>query len=68
MSDNDVYLAIVDEIFEELNQYKFSSREELREKIVDIQCEYCSRLEQVIDNIEEDYAEEKDLKWRDEDE
>lgn len=63
---DDVYLAIVDDEAKELDTYKFSSREELRKKIEDIEYEYTSNIESAIDEIEYDYAENHDLHWEDE--
>lgn len=56
MDTDELYLAIVDNIYEQLNKFHFESREELREKINILTDEYIEKVENVFAEIEDNYA------------
>ncbi len=63
MSDNDLYLYFVDDVFEELNGYKFKTADEVYEKINNIKDNLINRVETAFDDIFDDYIEEQNLEW-----
>ncbi len=62
---DDLYFGIVDEVVEELNQYKFESREKLRKKVEEMKDEFIMNADCVFDEIEDNYADEKGIEWED---
>ena len=64
---DEIYLAIVDDIVKELDKYKYNSREELREEIESIKDDFLLNIESAFDEIEDNYADEKNINWEDDD-
>lgn len=62
MSDNDVYLALVDDVWQEIEEQKPKSKDDVM-KIVD---RITDKIISIIDDIQSDYCEEKGLRWLDE--
>lgn len=66
MSDDDVYLFLVDDVWKEIEKQNPKSREEvikIAEKIVN---KIVDKIETVMYDIQDDYCEEKGLEWLDE--
>ena len=63
MDTDELYLAIVDNIYEQLNKFHFESREELREKINILTDEYIEKVENVFAEIEDNYANVNGIEW-----
>lgn len=65
---DEIYLEIVDEIFEKINKFNLKTKDEAFEKIENIKDEYISNIETAFDEIFEDYCEEKNLHWEEDNE
>ncbi len=66
MSDDDVYLFLVDDVWKEIEKQNPKSREEVA-KIVDRICDRITdQIESALYDIQNDYCEEKGLEWEDE--
>lgn len=66
MSDDDVYLFLVDDVWKEIEKQNPKSREEvikIAEKIVN---KIVDKIETVMYDIQDDYCEEKGLEWLEE--
>jgi hypothetical protein len=66
MSDDDVYLAIVDDVWKEIEARKPITRDGVREIIDELSYMYTSKIESAFQEIEDNYCEEKGLEWLDE--
>ena len=64
MSDNNLYLQYVNEIYEQLNQKKFKTQDEARDYFDNyIKPDYLERLDVALDEIFDDYCDENNLEW-----
>lgn len=66
MSDNDYYFFFVDNIFDMLNMKKPKTADEALDMMNDIKFSIEQKIDTALDDIFEDYCEEKNLKWEDE--
>lgn len=66
MSDNDIYLLLVDEIFAKLKEENPKTSDEALEIIESIRYKIEGRIDTALDDIFDDYCEENNLKWEDE--
>ena len=66
MSDDDVYLALVDDVWKKIEAQKPITRDGVREIIDELSYMYTSKIESALQEIEDDYCEEKELRWLDE--
>lgn len=65
MSGNDVYLLLVDEIFDILKEKNPKTSNEAFEIIESIRYEIEDIISHAMDDIFDDYCKEKNLKWED---
>ena len=66
MNDDDVYIALVDDVWKKIEAQKPITRDGVREIIDEISYIYTSKIESALQEIEDDYCEEKGLRWLDE--
>ena len=66
MNDDDVYIALVDDVWKKIEAQKPITREGVRKIIDEISYMYTSKIESALQEIEDDYCEEKELRWLDE--
>lgn len=65
MSDNDIYLLLVDEIFAKLKEEKPKTSDEALEIMNYIRYKIEDKIDTALDDIFDDYCEENNLKWED---
>lgn len=66
MSDDDVYLALVDDVWKEIEEKKPKSIEEVAEIVNKIEDRILEQISEAMYDIQDDYCEEKGLEWEDE--
>ena len=66
MSDDDVYLFLVDDVWKEIEKQNPKSREEVMKIAERIVNKIVDKIETVMYDIQDDYCEEKGLEWLDE--
>lgn len=66
MSDDDVYLFLVDDVWKEIEKQNPKSREEVMKIAERIVNKIVDKIETVMYDIQDDYCEEKGLEWEDE--
>lgn len=66
MSDNDIYLALVDDVWKEIEEKNPKSIEELVKIIDKIRDRITDEIESALYDIQDDYCQEKGLEWDDE--
>ena len=63
MTDNDVYLALVDDVWTEIEEQKPKSKDDVM-KIADrISNRIFDKIDSAMQDIQDDYCEEKGLEW-----
>ena len=66
MSDNDVYLALVDDVWRKIEEQKPKSRDDVMEIVDRISNDILEDINEALFDIQNDYCEEKGLEWEDE--
>lgn len=66
MSDDDVYLFLVDDVWKEIEKQNPKSREEVIKIAGRIVNKIVDKIETAMYDIQDDYCEEKGLEWLDE--
>lgn len=66
MSDDDVYIALVDDVWKEIEEQKPESRDDVMEIVDRISNKILDQINEALYDIQEDYCEEKGLEWEDE--
>lgn len=66
MSDDDVYLALVDDVWKEIDENNPKSIEEVAEIVNKIEDRILEQISGALYDIQNDYCEEKGLEWEDE--
>ena len=66
MNDNDVYLALVDDVWEEIEKQNPKSIEEVAKIVNIIEDRILDQISEALFEIQNDYCEEKELEWEDE--
>lgn len=66
MSDNDVYLALVDDVWKEIEEQKPKSKDDVIEIVDRISDKIIGKISEALYEIQDDYCEEKGLEWLDE--
>ena len=65
MSDNDVYLALVDDVWKEIEKQEPKSRDDVVEIVERINDKILDQISEALYEIQDDYCEEKGLGWED---
>ena len=66
MSDNDVYLALVDDVWKEIEEKNPKNIEEVAKIVNKIEDRILDQISEALFEIQNDYCEEKELEWEDE--
>lgn len=66
MSDNNVYLKLVDYVCKRIEEQKPKSRDDVMEIVDRISNDLLEDINEALFDIQDDYCEEKGLEWEDE--